>query len=286
MNVMVGTEKGLWDAEGTLQGFDGREITAVSGGWVLADGRSVMHDGVERASIDGPAATCLLARGDSALVGTAEAHLVAVGDGTSPLASFDDVAGRDAWYTPWGGPPDVRSLAAGADGELYVNVHVGGILRSTDGGGSWEPTLDIDLDVHQVVVGPGGVVLAACAHGVAVSNDHGATWTVEDDGLHATYARAVAVAGDTVLLSASTGPGGQRAAVYRRPMTGGRFERATAGLPEWFAGNVDTACLAAAGDTGALGTADGSVWVSQDAGTTWSLAATGLPTVRCLALDM
>ena len=37
----------------------------------------------------------------------------------------------------------MRTIAAGAEGELYVNVHVGGILRSDDDGASWRPTIDI-----------------------------------------------------------------------------------------------------------------------------------------------
>lgn len=282
MSVLVGTERGLHRPGGPTE-LEDRAITALAGGWVLVDGRAVWHDGAERAVLgDGPPARCLVPVDGEVLVGTAEAHLVRPGEGR--IDAFERAPGRDRWYTPWGGPPDVRTMAASGDGTLYVNVHVGGILRSADGGASWQPTLDIDLDVHQVVVAPDGTVLAACAYGLAVSRDRGDTWSVDDEGLHATYARAVALAGDTVLLSASTGPGGQRAALYRRPLSGGRFERATAGLPEWFAGNVDTGCVAADGDTAALGTADGTVWASGDAGATWSVLSSGLPAVRCVAL--
>jgi photosystem II stability/assembly factor-like uncharacterized protein len=282
MNAAVGTADGV-HRPGSGTALEGHSVTAVAGGWVLLDGRVVWHDG-EEAAIEGPQGTCLLPVDGGVVVGTAEAHLLGLPGGR--MESFDRAPARDTWYTPWGGPPDTRSMATAPDGTLYVNVHVGGILRSTDGGDSWEPTLDIDLDVHQVVVAPDGVVLAACAYGLAVSRDGGDTWSVDDEGLHATYARAVAVAGDTVLLSASTGPGGRRAAVYRRPLAGGPFARATAGLPEWFTGNVDTACLSADGDTALLGTADGSVWASDDAGTTWSVLVSGLPRVTCVALDL
>ena len=55
--------------------------------------------------------------------------------------------GRDRWYTPWGGPPDTRSMTS-ADGKVYANVHVGGVVRSADAGRTWQPTaLDIDADV-------------------------------------------------------------------------------------------------------------------------------------------
>ena len=53
--------------------------------------------------------------------------------------------------------------------------------------------------------------------------------------LHATYSRAVAFAGDFVLLTASTGPRTDRGAVYRRPIDGARAVRA---LPRRVAGLV------------------------------------------------
>ena len=44
--------------------------------------------------------------------------------------------------------------------DLYVSVHVGGILRSADGV-SWSPTIDLHDDVHQVTVSPDRTVWAA-----------------------------------------------------------------------------------------------------------------------------
>ena len=43
-------------------------------------------------------------------------------------------------------------LTSTADGAVILaNVHVGGILRSLDGGDSWLPTMDVDNDVHEVL---------------------------------------------------------------------------------------------------------------------------------------
>lgn len=260
--------------------------------WAVADGKSVL-----RGSVSGPwegvteirehRARCLLSRGDHVLIGTAEAHLLRLEDGTvEPVAGFDEVEGRDAWYTPWGGPPDTRSMTSN-HGTVYVNVHVGGIVRSSDGGGSWEPTIDIDADVHQVLSHPEepGLVLAATAWGLARSGDGGASWSFHDEGLHASYSRAVAVAGETLLVSASTGPWGGRAALYRRPLGSDEpFERCSRGLPEWFGGNIDTHCLAAAGSTVAFGTEDGDVFLSGDEGRTWERATSGLPPIRAVVL--
>jgi BNR/Asp-box repeat len=188
-----------------------------------------------------------------------------------PCPSFDHAPTRDEWYTPWGGPPSVRSVSVAPDsGWIYVNVHVGGILRSRDEGLSWEATLDLHHDVHEVLALADGVVLAACGDaGLAESFDGGSTWHLVTDGLplDATYARAVALTADgsTVLLSASQGPGGQHAAVYRRPLRGGGpFEVVVDGISD----NVDTGRLSAS----RFESDGGDVYLSDDGGVTWRRA--------------
>jgi len=105
---------------------------------------------------------------------------------------------------------------------------------------------------------------------------------MRSDGLDAPYSRAVAVCGDAVLVSASTGPRGGRAAVYRGGLGGGSFVRCTAGLPAWFDDNIDTYCLDALNDGSfaAFGTGDGHLFGSTDAGATWSELASGLPPIQ------
>ena len=89
---------------------------------------------------------------------------------------------------------------------LLANVHVGGIPRSTDGGVTWQPTIDIDTDVHEVCAHPidPEIVIAAAAAGPGISHDGGATWTIEQDGLPASYCSAVAFLGRDLLVAAST----------------------------------------------------------------------------------
>ena len=60
------------------------------------------------------------------LIGTAQAHLLRFVDGAlTPIETLEDVDGREEWYTPWGDPADVRSIAVALDGTIHVNVHVG-----------------------------------------------------------------------------------------------------------------------------------------------------------------
>jgi photosystem II stability/assembly factor-like uncharacterized protein len=301
--ILVGTDDGLhvWNGVGVarVDELAGREVWALvrhgERWWAIVGGREVWRseegDRWSPAAVvpkGKPKATCLAATPAGLLIGTARAHLLRLEhDRLVPAPSFDEAEGRDTWYTPWGSPADVRSISAGADGAVYVNVHVGGVVRSTDGGTSWQPTLDIEHDVHQVLAAPArrGLVLVAAADGFGLSEDGGQSWRWENDGLHAHYCRAVALAGDTVLLSASTGHRGRRATVYRRRLDGGeRFERCPSGLPEWFADNVDTGCLVVRGQTAVIGTEDGCVFLSEDAGEHWDTLAKGLAPVRSVAL--
>ena len=240
----------------------------MSGPWAVTND-GLWRNGERVADAGDWSLNCVLDRGDEPpLVGAAEAHLLEFdGDRLVPVDGFEHAEGRDQWYTPWGGPPDVRSLAIDEQGGVFVNVHVGGILRSLDGGATWADTIDKDVDVHRVLVHD-GVVLVACGDGgLAVSHDRGDTWTFHTDGLHGTYCRAVAVAGDTLLVSASTGPFTKEGAVYRRPLADDRapFERCT----DLFPFNIDTFQLVGDGPNVALGTEDGQVHRSGDEGRTW-----------------
>jgi hypothetical protein len=264
----------LVGSTGGVPGLTGREVgpfaTLDGTVWAIVDGREVWRGPdpwVPQGTWDGPRLTCLTPAGEGVvLVGTAEAHLLRLDTtGWRPVETFDAWPPRADWYTPWGGPPDTRSLAT-ADGEPLVNVHVGGVARGR--GGGWQALVDIDVDVHQIAVAPDGSLLVATgAAGFGRSTDGGGEWRWDADGLHGSYCRAVAVAGEQVLLSASTGPRGTRGAVYRRALGHTGSWTLTGPLVD---GNIDTFCLAASGDQAAFVTADRAVWVSADAGATWT----------------
>lgn len=296
-SVIAGTAKGLWQEAQSSSELAGSSVQAIAsspdGLWAIVDRNAVWHQSSNSqwhpvATVKDLRLNCLLPLEQTVLVGTSEAHLMQLlEDQLQRIDSFEQVEGRDEWYTPWGGLPDVRSLAVGSSGELYVNIHVGGILRSTDQGRSWQPTLDLHADVHEVrTVGDRpGLVVAATAEGLAVSHNSGETWEFDRSHLHATYARAVAVCGDAILMSASLGPHGGKAALYRRSLgQPGTFEKCQDGLPEWFPNNINTGCLAASGQVAVFGTQDGQIFRSQDAGQTWERVASELESIQCLNL--
>lgn len=295
--VVLGTESGV-HSPGYPVALAGRTVTALAprhgGGWLaLVEGREVWSGapgtGWELMATlpAGVDCTCLADTGPArgVIAGVAGAHLWWVDGGQD--VRFEDAPGRAGWYTPWGGPPDTRSISVGPDGSHWVNVHVGGILRSSEGG-AWQATIDVDSDVHQVHALGDGRVLAACARGLAESGDGGLTWEYAASGLDGRYSRAVAVAGTTVVVSASTGPRTGRAGIYHRPLDqpGARFGRSTAGLPAsgWFPFNIDTGQLAAADSNVVLGTEAGEAYLSVDGAHSWESVARGLPPVTAVAV--
>jgi hypothetical protein len=291
--VLVGTDDGLFEVDGTARkALDGRVTALDASGWAVLDRTSLVqrvgNGWQSRLTFNGNGLrlTSVTPLDDQIFVGTSGAHVLryrtAASPHLEPVPQFDAVAGRDDWHAVGSSQPYVRSFTTTAGGFLLANVHVGGIPRSTDGGETWHPTIDPEADVHEVRAHPTrpDLVLAAAAVGLSRSDDAGATWTVTHEGLHGTYCRAVAFTGDAALVSASTGPFTDRAAVYRIALDGdGGLERVSG----WQAHNVDTGCLDAVDDVAAFGGPDGVVHLSGDGGRTWEQAVEGLPPITALA---
>ena len=234
---------------------------------------------------------CCVPVGDVIYVGTDDARVLRVGaDGAlEQLRGFDAVAGRETWYAGSAvingqrvGPPlGIRSITATPDGAvLLANVHVGGIPRSTDGGATWQPTIDVDSDVHEVRAHPNrpGVVMAAAAVGLCTSSDGGMTWDVAHEGMHASYCSAVASVGDDVLVCAAVDHFAAQGAIYRRRVDGhDSLVAIGGGLPAWIDGIADTGCIATDGSAVALADRTGNLYISADTGRSWSRRARGLP---------
>jgi hypothetical protein len=234
---------------------------------------------------------CCLVLPEAILVGTDDARVLRLTDEGEfeAIPAFDRVPGRDTWYAGTAvvdgkvvGPPlGVRSMCATCDDRtVLVNVHVGGICRTTDGGRSWHPTIEVDADVHEVCAHAWRPqwLAAAAAVGLCLSTDGGATWSKEHDGLHAPHCSGVAFSGDDVLVSASTDPFAAEGAVYRRPVAApGALRPFEAGLPRWLHGAPDTACIATRDEHIAVVDRGGCLYRSSDRGQSWSAHTERLP---------
>jgi photosystem II stability/assembly factor-like uncharacterized protein len=236
--------------------------------------------------------SCCMAVRDTIYVGTDDARMMCLSQerGTLDiLDGFDNVAGRDTWFAGSAGvngervgpPLGIRSVSVNSNGSvLYANVHVGGIPRSMDGGRTWQPTIDIMSDVHEVCAHPAdpNIVAAASAIGLCISRDAGGTWTIEKDGLHAPHCSAVAFSGEDILVSASTDPFAAEGRIYRRPLSPeGKIAAVENGLPPWTKGRVDTACIATNGFMIVAVDSSGTLYLSTDFGRSWSRSGCELP---------
>jgi hypothetical protein len=149
-----------------------------------------------------------------------------------------------------------------------------------DGGKTWQPTIDINIDVHEVRAHQADpdIVVAASAIGLCISRDGGASWIIERDGLHASYCSAVAFSGDGIFVSASTDHFAAQGRIYRRPIRpAGNIVAVEAGLPTWINGIADTGCIAANGSSIAVADRAGNLYGSDDFGRAWSCRSTKLP---------
>ena len=286
--ILVATAGGLV-LDGEVVALSGRDVTGLvragDGGWFAVTDRSEVHaiarDWSAESLATAPGIDAIGMLGGQPAVGTEGAHLLVVNPSdAAPDPAFDEAPRRADWYTPWGGPPTVRSLDEGPDGLGWVNVHVGGVLVGD--GGRWQPTMDVDNDVHQVVAHPDrhGTAFCAAAVGLGWTTDGGEVWRWSTSGLHARYARGVAVAGDLVFLSVSRGPGGREAALYRG-IPGETLERCD-GIGRHDE-NIDTGWVAARDGLAAVVTPDGTAFASTDAGRSWE-GAFAVTAPRQLAL--
>jgi hypothetical protein len=290
--ITLGTAAGLRvvgrEAPDPLGGANVTTLVAGADGelFALVKNREIFRIADDRAEqvarVEGPIAWCLLAHAGALFVGTFKAGLLRLdGDRLERVGSFDRAPTRAEWHQPGGRPPSTWSLAS--DGaRLYANVHVGGILASSDGGETWEPTIDLHDDVHQVSVGADGAVWAATGdRGLACSRDGGRTWGYHGAGLHGIYLSCAVPAGDGVLVAASSGFHRRDVVVYR--FDGEKFA-ACEGLPSRFPAQLEARQIEARGDVAVVAGSSGRLFVSEDGGRTFRVRAEHLPIVHAAVI--
>ena len=198
------------------------------------------------------------------------------------LDALLDLPSRPSWSfppRPW--TSHVRWIAPSPHDAnlLLVGIELGGLMRSTDGGESWQDHRPgAQPDVHSLAWHPRVPSRAyeAGGGGAAFSVDGGESWLPADEGRDHNYTWSVTVDPkdpDCWYLSASTGPyaahGGRdpQARIYRRrapepwrPLTGG--------LPEPLPA-MPYALLTTQNRLFA-GLVNGELWESRDRGESWS----------------
>ncbi len=218
--------------------------------------------------------------------------------GTEPSAVFRSEDGGQTWVErpalrdlpsapTWSFPPrpwthHVRWIAPDAvvPERLFVGIELGGVMRSLDGGRTWEdrkPRSQHDahtLAVHSLA--PGRVYEAA-GGGYAESLDGGATWRRADRGLEHHYLWSLAVDPadpDTIVVSAAGSPweahdpSAAESTIYRRSGDG-PWEEVREGLPSPRGKRVAVVAANEAERRVFYATRDAEIYRSADAGLTW-----------------
>ena len=240
--------------------------------------------------------------GGAVFAGTEPSALYRSDDGG---ASWTELAGlRNLPSAPtWSFPPrpstsHVRWIGLSwSDPDLvFAAVELGGVMRSVDGGITWEDRKPGSYhDAHTVLVHPRdpAYIYEAAGGGAAVSRDGGATWSPVDDGLDRRYVWAVAAdPDDPELWYVSASPSAQHAhhsakgdadaAIYRR--RGIRpWEALAGGLPNPLPA-MPYALVAPIERPGELyaGLRSGAVFHGTDHGTTWHALDLTLPGLLAL----
>lgn len=192
---------------------------------------------------------------------------------------FGKLESRREWYTPWGGPAAIRSMAMSSDGWVYADIHVGSIMRSNDLGDTWEPVNpELHEDVHEVATSVTDTerVYANTYLSVYVSQDRGESWSHRSEKLRNRYGRGIAISPEDpniLLCAVSNGPRGTdvQGQLYRTSNAGKEWEHVSNGFPDSTRKNIDTFHIAFENKDVAWVTDEERLYVSTDKGLSWEL---------------
>lgn len=215
------------------------------------------------------------------------------------LAALRDLPSAPTWSfppRPW--TSHVRWIAPSwHDPELlFVGIELGGVMRSTDGGETWEDRKPGSYhDSHSVMTHPAkrDRIYEAAGEGVAVSQDAGDTWRATDAGMDRHYSWAIALDPedpDHWFVSASIGPryahGDQKSSEARifRKRGAAAWEPLTTGLGDPMS-EMPYAMLIPRDDRSHVyaGTRQGRLYLSQDQGDSWQRCDVQVPAILAMA---
>ncbi len=232
-----------------------------------------------------------------------DADLIYVG--AEPAALYRSTDGGETWEecrafsglpeaAQWGFHGSRKShvrelrIRPGERGSIYAGIEVGGIVRSRDGGATWEQLRGTDPDIHTIHISESRpeTVYAATANGPYRSDDGGDMWRLVNSGLEKRYSVPVSAA-----------PGDHRRALISVSDNAGRRSGARAYLTtdageSWARLNIgadDDMVIAYSWDPHDPsrvygGTDSGRLYVSDDGGEDWEEIDAGLDSIAVGAL--
>ena len=242
------------------------------------------------------------------------AGVSAVYAGTEPSNLYRSEDGGQSWQLlpalrrlpsepAWSFPPrpwthHVRTIAPHPTDPdwLAVGIELGGVMRSQDGGGSWQDhNAQAHSDAHQLLTHPlaPNRLYEAAGQGIARSEDRGETWSRLEHGLDRRYAWAQAIDPadpDLWYVSVSRSPfaahgvGDGEAHLFRTRGNGWQAIDTWGAEPNLR--RMPYALAALPGQPGRLlvGLRGGELLVTEDAGESWSEWGDPLPGVIDLAV--
>ena len=208
--------------------------------------------------------------------------------------SFQDVPESTNWgfHAPTR-DSHIRDLAVSPvdSNLLFAGIEVGGVVRSSDGGATWQQLPGLDDDIHCLHLGTDNQqrVYVATASAPFRSSDGGEQWEQINDGLDRRYTLHIAAApddADQVLVTVSENAR-RKSPQFYRSADGGQTWKLVEGLGE---GEEPESMVVAfewdpsSSDDVYAGTDGGNLYHSPDSGQTWQQLPVTLPSIAVGAL--
>ena len=223
--------------------------------------------------------------------------------GSEPAAVFRSTDGGESWQecSGFGNVPEasnwhfhgdrashVRELrmTSRSPNTIYAGIEVGGVVRSSDGGASWQQLHGPDDDVHLVDLNASlpARIYVATAEAPFRSDDSGNNFERIDEGLQRPYTLHISSAPDDAdLVSVSSSAGRNNPQLYRSENGGSKWELIKEIGSD---GDMVVALDWDGGNPGRVyaGTDAGSIFCSNARGATWQPVPVSLPGIAIGAL--
>ena len=233
-------------------------------------------------------------------VGTEPAHLFEsddLGQSWKEVPALRSVPSVSKWFFP--APPNlghVKNLAIDPENSkiMYACIEQGGLLKTENGGASWEELSGFDDDVHRILISPSNSnrLFLSTRAGLLVSENAGKSWEPLSMGgtkigypdallLHPKRENIMFTAGSSTRPPFWLKEHTADSKIARSRDGGNTWEQVHTGLPEHIRGNIEAMAMDIHNGSFSLfaGTTDGDVFHSADEGESWTKIAGGLPPV-------